>query len=88
MKPEERAKLYDWLENGKVDVYLRRLMKERLAELEAQVGELEYRLERAVSWELDAHRRELEQENQRLRDALLPSNVQRVIREGIRRSGP
>jgi hypothetical protein len=37
-KPEmdqtERDKLYDWLENGKVDVWLRRLMRERLDELE------------------------------------------------------
>lgn len=43
MDRHERDKLYDWLENGKVDVYLRRLMRERLAELEeglrAAVGE-------------------------------------------------
>lgn len=38
--------------------------------LQREISDLEYRLERAVNWEPDAHRRELERENQRLRDAL------------------
>lgn len=39
MDRTERDKLYDWLENGKVDIWLRRLMRDRLAELEAGVRE-------------------------------------------------
>jgi hypothetical protein len=38
MTREERNKLYDWLENGRVDIFLRRLMRERLAELEALIS--------------------------------------------------
>lgn len=41
-----------------------------MSEEQNAISDLEYRLERAVNWEPDAHRRELERENQRLRDAL------------------
>jgi hypothetical protein len=37
MDRADRDKLYEWLENGRVDMWLRRLMKERLAELEAEI---------------------------------------------------
>ena len=50
MNRDERNKLYDWLENGRLDVYLRRLMKERLAELEAALRALHKAADAAEPW--------------------------------------
>lgn len=41
MADEERERLYDWLAVGKMDDWLRRMVCERITELEDQVAALE-----------------------------------------------